>query len=323
MRQQDRSAPHRDRDGLAPRSRRVRGAARHGRPAARWTRPRTSTRRSSIPGTQPSTTKFQFPRIVKKDWPNIYKISTPWPTSCTSRSDGTSADPRSTPWSRRTRRPPRPPRPRTRRCSATRTSTITTHKGGQDRKGSGNMPGTTKKTSKEKEKESEDAKLAPKDFTDSQKGMITAFNRYICYIHPAPADTAGQDQLARGAVRACSHLLRGAALGGGGAAAFRDIAMNHPDKDVGIYAAQLYLESVNVLGSHTHPARIHVLQRHGGGRPEVHRALLHGARAREEPGPVHDADEDPVRHPASQGPGADQEGRREAGSGAGRVHRDR
>ena len=31
---------------------------------------------------------------------------------------------------------------------------------------------------------------------------------------------------------------------------FRDIALNHSDRDVGIYAAQLYLESVNVLGAH-------------------------------------------------------------------------
>ena len=37
--------------------------------------------------------------------------------------------------------------------------------------------------------------LAPKDFTDNQKGMISAFNRYICYIHPGAGDQQGQDQL--------------------------------------------------------------------------------------------------------------------------------
>src|SRR4029078_12539496 len=34
-----------------------------------------------------------------------------------------------------------------------------------------------------------------------------------------------------------------------------DIAMNNADRDVGIYASQLYLESVNVLGSHSQPPR--------------------------------------------------------------------
>ena len=41
----------------------------------------------------------------------------------------------------------------------------------------------------------QEAKLKPKDFTDQQKGMISAFNRYICYIHPAATDQQGQEQL--------------------------------------------------------------------------------------------------------------------------------
>ncbi|HEX2881847.1 MAG TPA: hypothetical protein VHO25_20115, partial [Polyangiaceae bacterium] len=39
------------------------------------------------------------------------------------------------------------------------------------------------------------------------------------------------------------------------ALAFRDIALNHSDNDAGIYAAQLYLESLNVLGSKSDPAK--------------------------------------------------------------------
>ncbi len=31
--------------------------------------------------------------------------------------------------------------------------------------------------------------------------------------------------------------------------------MNHPEAEVGIYASMLYLESLNVLGSHTEPER--------------------------------------------------------------------
>ena len=40
---------------------------------------------------------------------------------------------------------------------------------------------------------------------------------------------------------------------GVGALAFRDVALNHADKDVGIYASQLYLESLNVLASQVDP----------------------------------------------------------------------
>jgi hypothetical protein len=37
-------------------------------------------------------------------------------------------------------------------------------------------------------------KYAPKEFTDNQKGMVTAFNRYICYIKPAANDKEAQEQ---------------------------------------------------------------------------------------------------------------------------------
>src|SRR5690606_10233659 len=36
---------------------------------------------------------------------------------------------------------------------------------------------------------------------------------------------------------------------------FRDIALNHSDKDAGIFAAQLYLEAMNVLGANAEPPR--------------------------------------------------------------------
>ena len=84
--------------------------------------------------------------------------------------------------------------------------------------------------------------------------MITAFKRYICYIHPEEKDTAGQEQLVE-VQYAQARLYFEAQHWEEAAAAFRDIAMNHSDKDVGIYASQLYLESVNVLGTHSTPPR--------------------------------------------------------------------
>ena len=75
-------------------------------------------------GTRRSSRTFQFPRIVKEDWPTIYKIKYDmadllyfqqrWKDCAARRS--TTSSPR-TPGARR------PRRPRTLRCSATRTST--------------------------------------------------------------------------------------------------------------------------------------------------------------------------------------------------------
>ena len=66
---------------------------------------------------------FTFPRIVKEDWPNIYKSSIRWPTSCTSRRTGSPRPRRSTLLSTRTRTLPRLRSPPTRQCFAGRKCT--------------------------------------------------------------------------------------------------------------------------------------------------------------------------------------------------------
>src|SRR5262249_18291592 len=114
-----------------------------------------------------------------------------------------------------------------------------THKGDAGKKGAGNLPGQDKKAGKldAKAQAAADAeKLKPKDLTDNQKGMVGAFNKYICYIKPAQSDNAGQEQLvevkyARARTYFEAQHWAEAALG------FREIAMNNADKDVGIYAA--------------------------------------------------------------------------------------
>ena len=193
--------------------------------------------------------KFQFPRIVKDDWPNIYKIKYAmadllyfqqrW-SECGPAFDSVVSE-----------NPGAPEAAEAAYASVLCYQNIydQVHKGGTDRQGSGNLPG-----SKKNAKEDEEAKLKPKDFTDNQKGMIQAFNRYVCYIHPAAKDTAGLDQLlevkyARARTYFEAQHWEEAAI------AFRDIAVNNSDKDVGIYAAQLYLESVNVIGAHMNPPR--------------------------------------------------------------------
>jgi tetratricopeptide (TPR) repeat protein len=193
--------------------------------------------------------QFTFPRIVKEDWPNIYKIKYAmadllyfqqrW-NDCGPAFDAVVAE-----------NPNAPEAAEAAYASVLCYQNIydQTHKGGEDRKGSGNLPG-----SKKAGKEDEEAKLRPKEFTDNQKGMITAFNRYICYIHPAANDATGQEQLVEVKYARARTYFEAQHWEEAGIA-FRDIAMNNSDRDVGIYAAQLYLESVNVLGAHSQPPR--------------------------------------------------------------------
>jgi tetratricopeptide (TPR) repeat protein len=195
--------------------------------------------------------KFEFPRILKDDWPTIFKIKYAmadllyfqqrW-AECGPAFDAVVAE-----------APTSPEAPEAAYAAVLCYQNIyqQTHTGGADRKGSGNMPGTTQK---KETKADELAKYKPKEFTPSQSGMVTAFNRYVCYIKPKEGDKQALDQYvevkyARARTYFEAQHWEEAALG------FRDVAVSYPDKDVGIYAAQLYLESLNVIGSHTEPPK--------------------------------------------------------------------
>jgi TolA-binding protein len=194
--------------------------------------------------------KFEFPRIIKEDWPSIFKIkyamadllyfNKDW-AKCGPAFDSVVAED-----------PNGPQAAEAAYASVLCYQNIYTeqHAGGADKKGSGNLPSAAKKGDGKKSEK----KLGPKDFTEGQKGMITAFNRYICYIKPAPGDKEANDnyvevKFARGRTYFEAQHWEEAAL------AFREVAMSHADKDVGIYASQFYLESLNVLGSSIEPTR--------------------------------------------------------------------
>src|SRR5262249_11725437 len=127
--------------------------------------------------------KFEFPRIVKEDWPNIRKIKYAmadllyfqqrW-AECGPAFDAVVADD-----------PKAPEAPEAAYAAVLCYQNIyqQTHADKSDRKGSGNLPGQTKKEAKE-----DNTKFQPKAFTANQQGMITAFNRYVCYIKPKEGD---------------------------------------------------------------------------------------------------------------------------------------
>ena len=197
--------------------------------------------------------KFTFPRIVKSDWPNIYKIKYAmadllyvqkrWEDCGPAFDAVVAANPKS----------PEAPEAAYASVLCYQKMYDQMHEGDSDRKGKGLGPKGAGKEDREADK-GEWEKFKPKEFTDMQKGMITAFNRYVCYIKPKDGDKKGQEQYvevkyARARTYFEAQHWEEAAI------AFRDVALNHADADAGIYAAQLYLESVNVLGSKSEPPR--------------------------------------------------------------------
>lgn len=194
---------------------------------------------------------FSFPRIVKEDWPNIFKIKYAmadllyvqerW-EDCGPAFDAVVAD-----------NPTGPEAPEAAYASVLCYQKMydQTHKGDEDKKGKGLGPTGARA---EETKQGEWEKFKPTEFTPMQKGMITAFNRYVCYIKPPEGNKQAYDQYvevkyARARTYFEAQHWEEAAIG------FRDVALNHSDHDSAIYAAQLYLESVNVMGSKSEPPR--------------------------------------------------------------------
>jgi tetratricopeptide (TPR) repeat protein len=193
--------------------------------------------------------KFEFPRIVKEDWPTIYKIKYAMADLLYFQKDWAKCGPA---FDAVVQENPQAPEAAESAYAAVlcyQNIYDEVHKDGSAKKGAGNLPGQEKKANAAEKKAAETERLKPKDMTDNQKGMVSAFNKYICYIKPAANDNQGQEQLVE-VKYARSRTYFEAQHWDEAAAGFRDIAMNHADRDVGIYAAQLYLESINVLASH-------------------------------------------------------------------------
>lgn len=202
--------------------------------------------------TEADFAKYQFPRIVKEDWPTIYKVKYAMADLLYFRKRWEECGPA---FDAVVEADPKGPDA----AEAAYASVLCyqkmydqIHKGESDRKGRGLGPKGASAEDREGTK-GEWEKFKPKPMTEMQKGMVQAFNRYVCYITPKPGDAEAKEQYvevkyARARTYFEAQHWEEAALG------FRDIALNHPDHDAGIFAAQLYLEAVNVLGSKREPA---------------------------------------------------------------------
>jgi len=196
--------------------------------------------------TKDDFTKFEFPKIVKDDWPSLFKIKYAKADLLYFQGDWEKCGPA---FDSVVEEDPTGPDA----AEAAFASVLCyqklydqTHTGDKARKGTGNLPGQDDK--KKAAATSKNDELKKKDMSPSQKGMVQAFNRYVCYIKPNDADTKAKEQYAevkyaRARTYFEAHHWEEAALG------FRDIAVNHADLESGIYAAQLYLEALNILGA--------------------------------------------------------------------------
>ncbi len=188
--------------------------------------------------------KFKFPRIVKEDWPTIPKIryhmadllffQKKW-AKCGPAFDAVVAE-----------NPNGPDAAEAAYASMVCYQNIYNEKYKKKERKSGGYTPTAAKGKKSKKDAAK--QLEPKKFSTEEKGMLTAFNRYLCYIKPPKNNKDAQEQYvevkyARARTYFNSQHWEEAAEG------FRDVAINHPDHDAAIFAAHLYLESINVLGS--------------------------------------------------------------------------
>ncbi|MGO9839509.1 MAG: tetratricopeptide repeat protein [Polyangiaceae bacterium] len=193
--------------------------------------------------------KFEFPRLVKEDWPNIYKIKYNLADLLYFRERWAECGPA---FDAVVQEDPKAPEAAESAYAAVlcyQNIYLAQHQKGADKKGSGNLPGVGKDI-----KQEGDEKYRPKDMTEAQKSMVGSFNRYVCYIKPDKADADGQKQLAEVKYARC-RLYFEAQHWEEAASCFKDIAFNNADNDAAVYAAQLYLESINVLTFHGSPNR--------------------------------------------------------------------
>ena len=98
-------------------------------------------------------------------------------------------------------------------------------------------------------------KFAPKKLTPLQEGMLEAFNRYVCYVDKAEDLSTIKYRRARIYYEA-NRFEEAAVL-------FRDVAFNHKDSELAEYAANLYLDCLNVLGTQLAQPRVACVQELG------------------------------------------------------------
>jgi len=203
--------------------------------------------------TQEEFEKFTFPRIVKDDWPNIYKIKYAMADLLYVQQRWEDCGPAFDAVVDENPKSEQAPEAAYAAVLCYQKMYDQLHKGESDKKGKGLAPTRADVGGKEA-KNSDIEKFKPKEFTPMQKGMIAAFNRYVCYIQPPAGNKQAEEQYVE-VKYARARTYFEAQHWAEAAIAFRDIALNYKDKDAAVYAGQLYLEALNVVGGKSEPPK--------------------------------------------------------------------
>lgn len=153
------------------------------------------------------------------------------------------------------------------------------HANGSDREGTGNLSTASLSSSNGAATARADAaKFAPLPLTDAQEGMIGAFGRYVCAVEP-DASSPREEQTRYAEVKFArartffeARHYEEAAIG------FRDVALNYPNEEVGVFASELYLESVNIIRAHSTPARPSCVETMSTDVPQLVKLYCEGSR---------------------------------------------
>lgn len=108
-------------------------------------------------------------------------------------------------------------------------------------------PAGKRKRGQEGEQAALAAKFKPKDFSPLESGMLNAYQRYVCFV-PNSEDLPTIKYRRARIYYETNHFEEAALL-------FKDIAFNHTNTEMSVFAANLYLDSLNVLGTYSDPAR--------------------------------------------------------------------
>lgn len=83
--------------------------------------------------------------------------------------------------------------------------------------------------------------LKSRDLTELEQGILKSYDRYVCYV------TEGEDLVKIKYRRA--RIYYEANMFAESAVLFKDIAVNNSDNELGVYAANLYLDCLNAIGA--------------------------------------------------------------------------
>jgi TolA-binding protein len=208
--------------------------------------------------------RFTFPRLVKEDWPTLRKLAYHKADLLYFQKDWARCGPAFDAVVAQDPKGPLAEAASYGSATCYQNVYLSTHSGGRDRASAGQLPGAAVA----RVDATSARRFQARALTDAQKAMLASFDRYVCGVAGESADKELRERLveikfARARTWFEAQRWEEAALG------FRDIAFTHAASEAGVDAAQLYLESLNILAIQSEPARPTCIDRMAADTPRI------------------------------------------------------